>query len=521
VDRITAPLRRITGSLGDVGRRISGLGESIRNLSDRSGLPILAGAFGNVGSAVGGLVKRVGAIGLAIAGVAAAGVASLVPLIQSFVDTTGAIGDAAARTGASRERIQELGFAAQMAGSSSEELNGALQKMNITIANAKGGSKELQAMFKGLNISFKNANGTAKTTDELFDTVANRISRIKDPSLQAKAAITIFGESATKLLPLLRGGTAGIDEMSKRARELGIVISDSAVQSGEGFGDVLDEITLALKGVGNTIAAAVVPTLSVLGSQLTENIIKYRPQIQAFAEAFAENLPRYLEQAKTALQGVWDTVRPLAGALGTLADNIGPLSLAFKVAGGLAVAYLIPSLVAVTTSLYGLGVALATTPIGWFIAGIAAIAAGATLIYQNWDSIATFFSDRFNKVKDAFKTGLIDGVIEMWNQFNPAGLIMDSVNGVIKFLTGIDIGSIIKNKVSGVLPEWAGGSPAPDQNYTAVPEGGPIAAGLASAKAAITVDFKNMPTGTNVETRATGGSNIKTNQGYSMMRQDQ
>ena len=60
-------------------------------------------------------------------------------------------------------------------------------------------------------------------------------------------------------------------------------------------------------------------------------------------------------------------------------------------------------------------------------------------------------------------------------------------------------------------------NPAPDQNYTAVPEGGPIAAGLSNAKAAITVDFKNMPQGASVETQATPGANIKTNQGYSMM----
>lgn len=523
VDKITAPLRRITGSIGEVGSKISGMGDKIRNLSDRSGLPILANAFGNVGGAVGGLLKRIGIIGAAIGGVAAAGVAALVPLIGSFVETTGAIGDTAERTGASRERLQELGFAAQMAGSSSEALNGALQKMNLTIASAKGGSKELKEMFKGLNISFKNANGTAKSTDEIFDVIVNRLSRIKDPALQAKAAVTIFGKSATELIPLIKGGNAGIAEMAKRARDLGIVIKEDAVGSGEELGDVLDQLSFALKGAGNTIAATLVPTLVTLGNQLVESIIKYRPQIEAFAEAFAENLPGYLEQLKQGLIQVWNVVRPFADAIVVLSDNLGAIALVFDVVAGALIAYLLPSVIAITSAFWSLGAAILATPIGWFLVAAAAVAAIAFTIYKNWDSFASFFTERFDKVKDAFKTGLIDGIIAMWKQFNPATMIIDSVTSVIKFLSGVDIGSLIKSKVSGFLPEWAGGggSPQPNQNYTAVPEGGPIAAGLANAKAAITVDFKNLPTGTSVQTQATGGSNIRTNQGYSMMRQDQ
>lgn len=522
VDKITSPLKGITSA-------ISRIGGSIKGLGDRSGLSVLTNAFSKVGSSVKGLGSAVAGVGKSILGIAAAfGLSggAAVAAAQAYADATGAIGDLAERTGASRERIQELGYAAQLSGSSAETLGGALQKMNLVIGQAKAGSKDLKQMFDGLKISFKNANGEAKSTDEIFDQVVNRISRIKDPALQAKAAVTIFGKSATELLPLLKGGTAGIAEMAAEARRLGVVIDEEGVRAGEEFGDVLDKLKYAFKGVGNTIGSALVPQLTSLGTQLTETIVKYRPQIQAFAEEFAKNLPRYIEETAKTLRELYEALKPIGRAILGLSESMGTIKLALSVFVGYVTAAVLPSLISVTTALWGLAAAFVATPIGLFITAAVALAGVAVLIYKNWDQFASFFTEKFDRVKSAFKTGLIDGLVNLWREFNPVSFILDSLNSLVKFITGIDLGEMITSKVSGLLP--GGGSDSepsdalnkpmkPDQNYTAVPEGGPIASGLANAKAAITVDFKNLPTGASVETKATSGANIKTNQGYSMM----
>jgi len=521
VDKITAPLKGITSAIGRVGGSLKGLG-------DRSGFSVLTNAFGKVGSAAAGLGKTVWGIGKAFAGLAASmglSAGAAYAAAQSYADATGAIGDLANRTGASREKIQEWGYAAQLSGSSAEALGGALQKMNITIGNAKSGSKELKEMFKGLDISFKNANGSAKSTDEIFETVVNRISRIKDPALQAKAAVTIFGKSATELLPMLQGGTKGLAEMSAEARRLGIVIDESGVKAGEEFGDVLDRMKASFRGVGNTIGAALVPELSNLATQLTETIVKNLPKIKEFAQEFAKNLPGYIETAKNKVVELWEKLKPFGDRLLWLSDNIGIFKTAAIVLSVVIGVQLVSSIVTLAAAFTTLGGAIALTPIGWFLIGAAAIAGAALLIYKNWDQFASFFTDKFDKVRSAFKDGFIKGIWNAWKEFNPVTMIIESINGLVKFITGVDIGGMITSKVSGLLPGGGGESDpssvnqplAPDQNYTAVPEGGPIAAGLATAKAAITLDFKNLPPGVSVETKATSGANIKTNQGYSMM----
>lgn len=543
VDKITGPLKRVNAAVSATAARISGIGNSVRNLGDRAGLPVLANAFGKVGSAAWGLGKRIALVGAGIATFAAAGIAALVPLAKAYADATGAIGDLANQTGASRTRIQELGYAAQLTGSSSEALGNALQKMNLAVGKARSGSKDLKEMFAGLNIQLKNSNGTLKSTDELFDMFVNRISRIKDPSLQAKAAVTIFGKSATELLPLLRSGNKGIAEMAAEARRLGVVLSDEAVGQGEEFGDILDKLSYAVKGASNSFISNLIPALSKLANQLVETIVKYRPQIEAFAASFGDKLPGYIQDVSDGVGRFWAVLEPLGKALAFVSQNASAVSLAFDVLAGLLIATMLPPVITLTQAFWGLGAAILATPIGWFIAGAAAIAGAAVLIYKNWDDFSGFFIDKFNAVKTAFGEGFVKGLLQLWLEFNPVTFILDSLNSLVKFATGIDIGGILKEKLglgevkvevpgAGTIPPAfdpkapsngplaKGGEKQPfggNPEYTAVPENGPIAAGLNEAKAKITMDFKNLPQGTTIDTTAGQGVKVQTNQGYSMM----
>lgn len=65
-----------------------------------------------------------------------------------------------------------------------------------------------------------------------------------------------------------------------------------------------------------------------------------------------------------------------------------------------------------------LGLAILTTPIGWILAGIAAIAAAAYLIYRNWDDVAPWMSAQLENIKQTlggfldFFAGIFTGDME-------------------------------------------------------------------------------------------------------------
>lgn len=567
VDRLTAPLR---GMLG----KVQGISAGISKSLDRAGLPVFTNSLKNVGSAIGGVGSAVGQsrdrlLGLgATLGITSAAIGLFV---NGYADATGAIGDTAERTGISRERFQELGFAAKLTGSSSEALAGALQKMNLNVGAAAKGSKELTDMFSGLGIKLKNTDGSLKSTDEQFAMFVDRISKIKNPSLQAQAAVKVFGKSATELLPLIRGGSAGLKEMSDEARRLGIVLSDDAVRDGEAFGDILDTLKSAVSGVGNTIGTALVPQLSQMATWLTETIVRYRPQIEAFATSFAKDLPGNIQKITSFLGDLYQGIQPVINAIGWLSDTFGGANLIFAALGAYIGGGLVMSILNLALAFKGLGFAISATPVGWFLAAVFAIGFAATVIYKNWENIVAFFEEKWAGVKAAFSDGIINGIVKVWQEYNPATLIMDALNGLVKYMTGWDLSAILGEKIKdavsamkSAIPDWAakllgievtggaadagaegeGGSEAAPATVPTMeaPESGAASPGAErdladigrraaqvgndSAKIVQTqqqpsevrvkVDFANTPPGTKVKTEGSQGAKFDTDLGYSM-----
>ena len=78
----------------------------------------------------------------------------------------------------------------------------------------------------------------------------------------------------------------------------------------------------------------------------------------------------------------------------------------------------------------GFGTALLTTPVGWVILAIAAIAGAAYLIYKYWEPIKAFFSGIWSHVKTAFAGG-IGGVSTLIANWSPLGLFYRAFAGVL------------------------------------------------------------------------------------------
>lgn len=562
VDQLTGPLR---GIMGKVQAASAGVSKAL----DRAGLPVFTNSLKNVGSAIGGVGSAVGQSRDKLLGLGATlGItgAAIGLFVNGYADATGAIGDTAERTGISRQRFQELGFAAKLTGSSSETLAGALQKMNLNVGAAAKGSKELTDMFSGLGIKLKNTDGSLKSTDEQFNIFVDRISKIKNPSLQAQAAVKIFGKSATELLPLIRGGSEGLAEMTAEATRLGIVIDNTAVKQGEDFGDILDTLKSALTGVGNTIGKALVPELSKMATWLTDTIVKYRPQIEAFATSFAKDLPGNIEKITGFLGDLYDGIQPVISAIGWLSDTFGGANVVFAALGAYLGGGLLVSIYSLAVAFKGLGVAILTTPVGWFLAAIAAVGAAAYIIYKNWDQIVAFFEEKWAGVKAAFSDGIINGIWKLWKEYNPVTLMTEAFMGLVQYLTGWDLGAILGAKVQdaisamkSAIPDWAakmlgieisgdvagggGGTGADESSAQApAPEAGVATPGAekdladigrraaqvgnnaakatqsppAPAEVRLKVDFSNTPPGTKVRTEGSQGAQFDTDIGYSM-----
>jgi hypothetical protein len=65
-----------------------------------------------------------------------------------------------------------------------------------------------------------------------------------------------------------------------------------------------------------------------------------------------------------------------------------------------------------------------------------AFAALAYVIYSNWDSIVTYFSDKIERIRKAFDEGLLNGVLAVLSELDPFSFMARKAEELFTYLTG-------------------------------------------------------------------------------------
>lgn len=223
-------------------------------------LKAVSGAAGKALSAFGGVASKAFKV---VAGAAIAAAGALAGMIAKTISLSDALMNASERTGASSEFLSAIGFNAKAAGSSLGTLEKSLQNL------AKGavtGSKS----FSKWGVDIKNADGSLKSSEQLFRSAAEKISTLKSGTVQMAAAQDLLGKAGKELLPILKGGAAGIDEMMASADAAGITISSLSVRLGDELGDQMAKSTEQTNALFTQISTFFMPILIVLVRRFNE-----------------------------------------------------------------------------------------------------------------------------------------------------------------------------------------------------------------------------------------------------------
>ena len=170
------------------------------------------------------------------------------------------------RVGVSTESLSELAYAANLSGTSIERVEESFKGLSQKIVEAVDKGGDAEELFSSIGLSAQDL--AASSPEEQFYRVADAIAGIDDPTRRAAVAMQIFGESGRELLPLLSGGSAGLEEMRSEARELGATVSTSAASMGAQFNDSLARVQTIFQGLKNEFAASLAPILTTSATYL-------------------------------------------------------------------------------------------------------------------------------------------------------------------------------------------------------------------------------------------------------------
>ena len=247
------------------------------------------------------------AVGAALTAVGGTIVGGLTASVANFTTTGTELDNLHDKTGMTVDTLSKLSYAAGQTGADMSNLETSAKFMAKSITDVSGGSAAAQKALGDLGLNLKDLQ--SMSPDQQFMTIADALANVTDKTQQSALAQAVFGKSATDLLPMLAGGSAGLQDMFTKAQQLGVVMTgpeaDAARTLSQAFGNVKESI----KGLSENIGSTLAPILTSICDKITKVV-----------EAVTNWMKAHPELSKNILI--------LVGVVGVFAAVLGPILIA-------------------------------------------------------------------------------------------------------------------------------------------------------------------------------------------------
>lgn len=206
------------------------------------------------------------------------------------------------KTGIATEELQKLKFAAEQSGSSFEDVQTAIKKLQLWQEKIVQGGREEFKTFYQLGVSVTKTEGGLKSATDLLMEVADAFQKVNSDSERTALAIKIFGKSGTSLIPFLRGGSAGIRGLFTELEDLGGIMSEDMVAASDKYRDNLAKLKVGFMGVKIAIAEELLPKLI----ELQEQAISWWKENKIEVKATIKDLDKLASVLAVVLKLLWD-----------------------------------------------------------------------------------------------------------------------------------------------------------------------------------------------------------------------
>jgi hypothetical protein len=278
---------------------------SIRDIFVRLGVKTDPGGFQKAES---GINRITNAAKLAVTALASF---KGIQLIKGIADETRELGDRLDKTsqqiGVTTDALQELEFAAGLAGASSADLKTGLRILARNANEAAQGSKEFADDFERLGVRVQDSNGQLKSTDQLLTELADGMAGLTSSTERTALAQSLLGRSGATLLPLLTQGTKRIKEQRQEARALGILDQD-LIKVSVDLTDNQLRLSRAYAAIKLTIAKELLPAMNSVTKGTIAFIQQNKELIRQRLASFFSRVIRVVSNFATLVRDVTSRV---------------------------------------------------------------------------------------------------------------------------------------------------------------------------------------------------------------------
>lgn len=219
-----------------------------------------------VGDTVGKVAKGFG-VALAALGTAAVGAATaLAGLTVSASNYADDLLTTSAQTRQSTDDLQKYAYAARFIDVEMGTLTKSMAKNIKSMDSARSGSAAFADAYKKLGVSVTGANGELRDSTTVYWETIDALGKIENETERDALAMQLFGKSAQELNTVIDAGSEAFKALGEEAEEMGVVMSEEALNSLGAFNDKLQVLSAGMDGLKNSAALIALPFLDVLAS---------------------------------------------------------------------------------------------------------------------------------------------------------------------------------------------------------------------------------------------------------------
>jgi len=208
------------------------------------------------------------------------------------------------RTGESFQAIQELGFIANVTGSSAHALESTIENLSVKIGDASLFGNE---SFAQLGVSIRGSNGELKKASEVLEDVRKKFNRLNISQKRKLAHLGMLGIDPS-LVGMLSTSNTEMDKLKSKAQALGVV-TDAQGDKIIKYSDALTVLNFGMKSLGIQTSVSLAPKMTALSEKFTEFLIANKKLISEgiektldILEAVIEAIGRFIESVNIAVK---------------------------------------------------------------------------------------------------------------------------------------------------------------------------------------------------------------------------
>lgn len=332
------------------------------------------------------------------------------------------------KIGFSRQAFQEWDYILGQNGASIEVMQTGLKTLVNRMQESASGTGTGAAALQALKISVSDANGALKKQEVVFEEVVSKMQKMPAGAEKSKLAFELFGKAGLELMPLLNSTGGSVEELKKKAHEMGIVFSDEAVDAGVRYTDTMDNLKKTLGAVAGQVLTALMPAMIKTAEKITA--------AAAVVGKFASEHPKLIELIGKVVVGL------LAAKAATLGLKLGFLN----AKGG------VLKIIEVFTRMKSLGVAGSITKIGGAFGGLAGKIFPIIIIITTIITVMKLIMNNADAIREKIRSVFGEAGVAAFDKFlGFIKMISDAVKGI--FNGGGD------KAVDGFISKFKTGSP--------------------------------------------------------------